>query len=77
MSRRGVGVTFISIAAFLYGMRYLSAAIFGSGVKSWDKNLFNSMLDYVGPNLTIWAIVALVVGIIYLIWGEMNSRREW
>lgn len=33
MSRRGVGVSLIAIAAFLYGMRYLSAAVFGSGVK--------------------------------------------
>ncbi|KJS03722.1 MAG: DNA helicase [Peptococcaceae bacterium BRH_c4a] len=75
MSRRTVGVTLISIAAFLYGVRYLSAAIFGSGVSSWNRDLFESMLEYVGHGLSIWAVVALVVGVAYLVWAEVSHRR--
>jgi len=68
MSRRGVGVTLIAIAAFLYGVRYITAAVFGSGINTWK---------YVGPNLNYAAAVALFAGVVYLIWGELSDRREW
>lgn len=77
MSRRAVGVTLISIAAFLYGVRYLSATIFGSGVSSWNRDLFENMLGYIGHGLTIWAVLAFVAGAAYLIWAEVGHRREW
>lgn len=76
MSRRGAGIALIAIAAFLYSVHYLSAAIFGSGVVSWDSELFNLMLQYVGPNLNYAAVTALIAGIAYLIWGELIDWRE-
>jgi len=60
MSRRGVGVTLIAIAAFLYGVRYITAAVFGSGINTWNSDNFNAMLQYVGPNLNYAAAVALL-----------------
>lgn len=71
MNRRGAGVTFCFIAAFLEGVKYISAAIFGSGVHSWNNRLFNHMLEYVGNKLTILAIISLVVGIVYLVAAEI------
>lgn len=74
MSRRGVGVSFVAIAAFLYASRYVAAAIFGSGLKTWNSDLFDGMLSYVGPELVTLSKIALVMGILYLIWGEY---QEW
>lgn len=67
MNKRGAGVAFCAIAALLYIARYITAAIFGSGVSSWDADLFNAMLKYIGPGLLIMSIISLVVGVIYLI----------
>jgi len=77
LSKRGAGVTLIAVAAFLYGLRYICAAIFGSGISTWNAKNFNAMLHYIGPNLNYAAAVALIFGIIYLIWAELSSRREW
>jgi hypothetical protein len=80
VTRRGVGFGFCAVAAFLFAARYVCAAIFGSGVKSWDAGLFHAMYGYVGSGLTTAAVVSLVVGIVYLVAGELldivpRSRR--
>lgn len=36
MNKRGAGVSFCFMATILFSIRYISAAIFGSGVSSWD-----------------------------------------
>ena len=58
MSKRGGGVAFIAIAAFLFSTKYISAAIFGSGVLSWSEDLFSAMLSYVGTPLSLYSIIA-------------------
>ncbi|MFN7253507.1 MAG: hypothetical protein ACK4M9_22440 [Anaerobacillus sp.] len=73
MTKRGAGVAFIAIAAFLLAMKYITAAIFGSGVLSWDAGLFNAMLQYVGNTLNTFSFLALIVGIAYLAWGEYEE----
>jgi hypothetical protein len=75
MTRRGVGFGFCAVAAFLYASRFVCAAIFGGHVTSWDGDLFRAMYGYVGSDLTIAAVVSLVVGIAYLIWGESGGRQ--
>lgn len=64
MSRRGTGLGFISIAAFLYSTRFIAAAIFGSDIQSWDANL-----------LTV-SMISLIVGIAYLVWAEITDIRK-
>lgn len=76
MTKRGAGIGLIAVAAFLFAMKYVSAAIFGSGVLSWDASLFNAMLQYVGPGLSNWARIALVAGVGYVVWGEISERKE-
>jgi hypothetical protein len=76
LTRRGVGLGLIAIAAFLYAARYVSAAIFGSGVKSWDAELFRAMYGYVGSGLTTAAIIALVAGIVFIVFGELTEGRS-
>ncbi|AEI38948.1 hypothetical protein [Paenibacillus mucilaginosus] len=60
MTKRGAGVAFCALSAFLTGVYELSAAIYPGGTPS--------------GTLTFWSRTALIVGIIYLILGEI---REW
>lgn len=75
MSRRTTGTVLLAISALLYAARYLSAAIYGSSSASWSAELFNAMLQYIGPGLARWSLAALVVGIVYLGWAELNAMR--
>jgi hypothetical protein len=73
VNKRGTGVVFIAIAAFLFSSKYISAAIFSSGVFSWDEDLFNAMLSYVGSPLSVCSILALILGVAYIAWGEFEE----
>jgi hypothetical protein len=75
INRRGAGVVFCFISAFLLATRYISASIFGSGVASWDKGLFNAMLKYTGNTLIILSIISLIVGIFYLVLAEIEIKK--
>lgn len=73
MNKRGAGVSFCFIAAFLFSVRYISAAIFGSGISSWSSELFNNMLTYIGNTLVVLSVISLGVGIIYLVKAEKEK----
>jgi hypothetical protein len=73
MHKRTAGIILLCISAFLYGIRYVSAAIFGSNVSSWDSQLFDAMLDYVGKGPLVLSVLALIAGIVYLIIAELES----
>ena len=75
MSRRITGIAFIVISAFLYATRFVAAAAWGSGFSTWSAEHFRNLLGYVDQGLTTWSIVALVVGLIYLVWGEIEAIR--
>jgi hypothetical protein len=74
MNRRGTSVVFCFIAAFLFSTRYVAAAIFGSNVTSWNSDLFNAMLEYVGTPLVVASVISLIVGIAYLAWAEVKEN---
>lgn len=76
MAKRGAGIAFIAISAFLLSIKYISAAIFGSGVASWDGDLFNAMLSYVGNTLSNFSLLSLLVGILYIVWGEYEELKR-
>jgi hypothetical protein len=74
MNKRATGVVFIAVAAFLFATRYIAAAIFGSGVRSWEAGLFDAMLEYVGPELPILSGVSLLAGVVYLVLAEVTRK---
>ena len=76
MTKRSVGVIFCLISALLFSTRYISAAIFMSNISSWDSELFAAGLEYVGSPLLTFSIISLIVGVFYLIWGEMSEKRK-
>ncbi|MGH4052520.1 MAG: hypothetical protein ACREVX_14525 [Clostridium sp.] len=75
INRRGAGVIFCFISAFLFATRYTSASIFGSSLTSLNKELFNSMLQFTGNTLITLSIISLVVGIIYLVLAEIEIKK--
>jgi hypothetical protein len=75
MAKRGTGVAFIAISAWLLSAKYISASIFGSGVVSWDKSLYDAMLSYVGNPLSTFSLFALIIGIAYIAWGEYDDWK--
>ncbi|WP_379134863.1 hypothetical protein [Paenibacillus sp. sgz500958] len=76
MSRRTTGVFFIGIAAFLYGIRYLSAAVYGSGSMGWNETMFQNLLDYVGRAPLVLSVLSLIVGVIYLMAAEFGESLK-
>ncbi|MBN2048561.1 MAG: hypothetical protein JW750_12020 [Anaerolineaceae bacterium] len=76
MSRRTTGAVLIFTAAFLYAAKFIAAATFGSGLNNWNSDLFRSMLRYVDQGLTPASVIALIAGIIYLIWAEIEEKKK-
>ena len=75
MNNKGIGAVFCLIASILMAARYVTAAIFMSGVASWDSELFRSGLNYIGPALPIAAIAALIVGVVFLGIGIFQDKK--
>ena len=71
-----IGALFCLIAAILVGARYIAAAIFMSGTASWSAELFRDALTYVGPALLIAAVVAVVIGVCFLIAGILEDKKS-
>ena len=77
MGKRGVGSVFCFIASFLFSARYISTAIFMSGLSStWNSELFASGLEYVGTPLKTLSIISFLIGVSYLIWAEVSELRK-
>jgi len=74
VNRRAAGVGFCFIAAFLFATRYMAAAIFSTGVASWNSNLFREMLKYMGNSLVVLSLISLIVGIVYLVLAETSKQ---
>lgn len=69
MNNKGVGVTCCLISAILVSAKYISAAMFMSNLATQDASLFKNGLEYVGPFLSIEAIIAMIIGILFLGYG--------
>ena len=84
MGRRAAGMTFMCIAAFLFGVHIVAAAILGSGMVE-GSDMFHFWMDAVGKAPSVLALLALIMGIIYLIVAELvdsisrngTMKRNW
>jgi hypothetical protein len=79
MKRRTTGCVFVAIAAFLYAVRFLAAAIYVSNMQSHGPDIFQLSMSYVGSDLHLWAFAALIMGVVYLVldeWNDFKSRSE-
>ena len=76
MNNKGIGAIFCLISAVLMSARYIAAAIFMSNVVSWDSSLFQAGLSYVGSPLKVAAIIALIAGICFLVYGVVRDLKS-
>ncbi|MDE5414287.1 hypothetical protein [Alkalihalobacterium chitinilyticum] len=76
MTKRGAGVAFIAISAFLISTKYLSVAIFGSALGIGNGRIIADMVSDVGYTLNIFSLFTLITGIAYIIWGELEEKRN-
>lgn len=76
MNNKGIGTIFCLISAMLMCTRYITAAIFMSGVSSWDSDLFSDALEFIGSPLKIASVVALITGIIFLSVGIYQDLKK-
>ena len=76
MNNKGIGAIFCLISAILMSARYIAAAIFMSNVMSWDSSLFQAGLSYVGSPLKVTAIIALIAGICFLVYGVFQDSKK-
>lgn len=76
MENKIVGAIFCFMSAVLISARYISVAIFMSGVVSWNAALFATALEYVGPFLAIAAGVAFIIGILFLGYGLYQDIKK-
>ena len=75
MNNKGIGTVFCFISALLISAKYISAAIFMSGVSIWDATLFAAGLEH-GPVLSIASVAALIIGILFLGYGVYKEIRK-
>lgn len=76
MNNKGVGVIFCLISAILFSAKYISAAMFMSNLATQDASLFKNGLEYVGPFLSIEAILAMIIGILFLGYGLYTDSKK-
>lgn len=75
MNKKGVGVTFCLISEILASTKYISVAMFMSNLATKDASLFKKGLEYVGPLLSIEAILAMIIGILFLGYGLYTDSK--
>lgn len=76
MKREYIGLGFCAISAFLFASRYVAAGAYGSGVGTYGPDTYQDMFQYVGSDLTVAAIVALVAGVVLIVWGELSGHGK-
>jgi hypothetical protein len=76
MNKRAAGISLIAIAACLYSVRYISAAIWGSTTTSWSIDLFDNLLNNVGTAPLYFSWISLAAGIVYLYQAEVEEKER-
>ena len=76
MNNKGVGAIFCLIAAILFGVRYVAAAIYVSSAATISAEIFGVALTSVGPALLIAAVAALVIGACLLVLGFIRDGKK-
>ncbi|MCX7569184.1 hypothetical protein OS242_04365 [Tumebacillus sp. DT12] len=75
MAHRITGLTFLFIAAMLYCGRYITAALLSDN-PSTHEWFAQTLKDIIGGGYTTWNVLALLVGIGYLIYAEMANHEQ-
>lgn len=72
MNNKMMGMIFICISAFLYGIRYLTAAIIGI----YNPRSFEDLLSEWGKGPWIFSIISFILGILCFIIPLLHKWHE-
>ena len=64
---KNASIECFKIAAFLYAMRYVAAAIYRSGASNFGPQSFKDAYGYIGHGLTFWAIIFAIAGLAIMV----------
>lgn len=73
MNRRGAGVILFCVSAFLYSVKYISAAIYFSTNRAL---IFSDALSQVGNLLNILSAIAFIGGVSYIVMEEIINFKQ-
>ncbi|MFD1425138.1 hypothetical protein [Laceyella sacchari] len=73
MYRILTGAIFCLISSILFTTRYIAAAILNTKVSVGSN--FPIFLDFIGDELKIASFIALLIGVSYIILGEMELKK--
>ncbi len=76
MSRRTAGVGLIAIAALIYSARVIATAILTNQFSNTDSQVFANYLMYTDQGVSVLTTIAILVGIGYLVWAEIEDHRK-
>jgi hypothetical protein len=80
MNKRAAGITLLVISAILFISRnsthFIVAAIMGRKDNVLGEGMFEYALSVTKSFSFIPEIIALCLGIIYLVWAEMDKKKE-
>ena len=76
MGKRVTGGLLVLAAAVLSSAWYLCAAIFMTGVSSWNAELFRAGLNYVGSFLPIMALLLLCTGVAMIASASLDDWKK-
>ena len=67
MSKRTAGIAFFAMAAFIFSMRHIGAALFAGLIEQseWPSNVYTLPVGL--------GIANIVLGVVYLVWGELEE----
>ncbi len=74
MTRQLVGAVFCTIAAVLYAARHVGAALIVPTNTGDQREAYRFALQAGGSELLLLSIIALLIGLVYLAWGEYEGR---
>jgi len=79
MNKRGVGIAFCAISAFLFFAKYF----FKVALYALEHGTFMMEVDhsFLATNLTVntfnaLSVTALIIGVVYLIAGEVEEKKK-
>lgn len=79
MVRKGItaiGCFFIAIAAFLYAVKHITAAIMTAQINSPNVSYYGGGYQSIGGGITFWMVMSLMVGIVFFVIGILPVFRE-
>lgn len=68
-----IGLTLLSISAFLYATKHITAAIMITNMNNERVNYFDGGYEAVGWGITIWTTLSCITGLLFFLIGIWST----